>query len=102
MKNLGQAMLASFANRITEKHPDLVALTPPWSSLGPLERAVWDEIAADMVGGTADAVRARATAELAAFAATSTSPETDEWLLFGEATEAMRNLRLPYDTPPLH
>lgn len=93
--NLGQALLAAIYLRLDKTAPDLLALTPPWAALGELEREAWNHAAEQIAAGNGLAVRARATEVLEEYAARSTKHGSDEWLLFGEATEELRNLRIP-------
>ena len=93
--NLGQVLLAAVHLRLDQTAPDLLALTPPWSALGELEREAWNHAAEQIAAGSGLATRERAAETLEQYAARSTRHGSDEWLLFGEATEEMRNLRVP-------
>jgi hypothetical protein len=93
--NLGQILLAAIHLRLDKTAPDLLAMTPPWSALGELEREAWNHAAEQIAAGNGLAVRERAAETLEQYAARSTRHGSDEWLLFGEATEEMRNLRVP-------
>ena len=95
--NLGQLLLAAIHLRLDKTAPDLLALTPPWAALGDLEREAWSHAAEQIAAGNGLAVRERAAELLEEYAARSTRHGSDEWLLFGEATEEMRNLRIPGD-----
>lgn len=93
--NLGQLLLAAIHLRLDQTAPDLLALTPPWSALGELEREAWSHAAEQIAAGNGLATRERAAEVLEEYAARSTKHGSDEWLLFGEATEELRNLRIP-------
>lgn len=93
--NLGQALLAAIHLRLDETAPDLLALTPPWAALGELEREAWSYAAEQLIAGSGLATRERAAEVLEQYAASATSLGSDEWLLLGEATEELRNLRIP-------
>jgi hypothetical protein len=93
--NLGQLLLAAIHLRLDKTAPDLLALTPPWAALGDLEREAWSYAAEQIAAGNGLAVRERAAELLEEYAARATRHGSDEWLLFGEATEEMRNLRIP-------
>ena len=93
--NLGQILLAAIHLRLDKTAPDLLALTPPWAALGDLEREAWSYAAEQIAAGNGLAVRERAAELLEQYAARSTKHGSDEWLLFGEATEEMRALRIP-------
>ena len=93
--NLGQLLLAAIHLRLDKTAPDLLALTPPWAALGDLEREAWSYAAEQIAAGNGLAVRERAAELLEEYAARSTKHGSDEWLLFGEATEEMRALRVP-------
>lgn len=93
--NLGQLLLAAIHLRLDKTAPDLLALTPPWSALGHLEREAWCHAAEQIAAGNGLAVRERAAELLEEYAARSTKHGSDEWLLLGEATEELRNLRIP-------
>lgn len=93
--SLGQLLLAAIHLRLDKTAPDLLALTPPWAALGDLEREAWSYAAEQIAAGNGLAVRERAAELLEAYAARATRHGSDEWLLFGEATEEMRNLRIP-------
>ena len=93
--NLGQILLAAIHLRLDKTAPDLLALTPPWAALGEIEREAWNYAAEQIAAGNGLAVRERAAELLEEYAARSTRHGSDEWLLFGEATEEMRNLRVP-------
>jgi hypothetical protein len=93
--NLGQVLLASIHLRLDQTAPDLLALTPPWAALGELEREAWNYAAEALVAGNGVAIRERAAQVLEQYAARATKHGSDEWLLFGEATEELRNLRIP-------
>ena len=93
--NLGQILLAAIHLRLDKTAPDLLALTPPWAALGDLEREAWSYAAEQIAAGNGLAVRERAAELLEEYAARATRHGSDEWLLFGEATEEMRNLRIP-------
>jgi hypothetical protein len=95
--NLGQLLLAAIHLRLDKTAPDLLALTPPWAALGDLEREAWSHAAEQIAAGNGLAVRERAAELLEEYAARSTRHGSDEWLLFGEATEEMRALRIPGD-----
>ena len=103
--NLGQLLLAAIHLRLDKTAPDLLALTPPWAALGELEREAWSYAAEQIAAGNGLAVRERAAETLEQYAARSTRHGSDEWLLFGEATEEMRNLHVPgadeFATDPL-
>jgi hypothetical protein len=92
--NLGQILLAAIHLRLDKTAPDLLALTPPWAALGELEREAWSYAAEQIAVGNGLAVRERAAELLEEYAARSTKHGSDEWLLFGEATEEMRALRI--------
>jgi len=100
--NLGQLLLAAIHLRLDKTAPDLLALTPPWAALGHIEREAWSYAAEQIAAGNGLAVRERAAELLEQYAARSTRHGSDEWLLFGEATEEMRALRVPGadDTDP--
>ena len=93
--NLGQILLAHIHLRLDKTAPNLLALTPPWAALGELEREAWCYAAEQIAAGNGLAVRERAAELLEEYAARATKHGSDEWLLFGEATEEMRNLRVP-------
>jgi hypothetical protein len=93
--NLGQLLLAAIHLRLDKTAPDLLALTPPWAALGELEREAWNHAVEQIAAGNGLAVRERAAELLEEYAARSTKHGSDEWLLFGEATEEMRALRIP-------
>ncbi len=93
--NLGQILLAAIHLRLDKTAPDLLALTPPWAALGDLEREAWSYAAEQIAAGNGLAVRERAAELLEEYAARATRHGSDEWLLFGEATEEMRALRIP-------
>jgi hypothetical protein len=93
--NLGQLLLAAIHLRLDKTAPDILALTPPWAALGELEREAWHHAAEQIAAGNGLAVRERAAELLEEYAARSTRHGSDEWLLFGEATEEMRALRVP-------
>jgi len=99
--NLGQLLLAAIHLRLDKTAPDLLALTPPWAALGDLEREAWSYAAEQIAAGNGLAVRERAAELLEQYAARSTKHGSDEWLLFGEATEEMRALRVPGADEPL-
>ena len=99
--NLGQVLLAAIHLRLDKTSPDLLALTPPWAALGDLEREAWNHAAEEIAAGNGLAVRERAAELLEEYAARSTKHGSDEWLLFGEATEEMRNLRIPGADEPM-
>jgi hypothetical protein len=99
--NLGQLLLAAIHLRLDKTAPDLLALTPPWAALGELEREAWNHAAEQIAAGNGLAVRERAAELLEEYAARSTKHGSDEWLLFGEATEEMRNLRVPGANEPM-
>jgi hypothetical protein len=99
--NLGQLLLAAIHLRLDKTAPDLLALTPPWAALGDLEREAWSYAAEQIAAGNGLAVRERAAELLEEYAARSTRHGSDEWLLFGEATEEMRNLRVPGADEPM-
>ena len=88
--NLGQLLLAHIHLRLDKTAPDLIALTPPWAALGDLEREAWSCAAEQIAAGNGLAVRERAAELLEEYAARATKHGSDEWLLFGEATEEMR------------
>jgi len=98
--NLGQVLLAAIHLRLDKTAPDLLALTPPWAALGELEREAWNHAAEQIAAGNGLAVRERAAELLEEYAARSTKHGSDEWLLFGEATEEMRALRIPGSDEP--
>jgi hypothetical protein len=93
--NLGQVLLASIHLRLDQTAPDLLALTPPWAALGELEREAWNHAAEALVAGNGVAIRERAAQVLEQYATRATKHGSDEWLLLGEATEELRNLRIP-------
>lgn len=93
--NLGQALLAAIHLRLDKTAPDLLALTPPWGALGELEREAWSYAVEQLIAGSGLATRERAAEVIEQYAARSTKHGSDEWLLFGEATEELRNLRIP-------
>jgi len=81
--NLGQLLLAAIHLRLDKTAP------------GHLEREAWNHAAEEIAAGNGLAVRERAAELLEEYAARSTTHGSDEWLLFGEATEEMRALRIP-------
>lgn len=99
--NLGQILIAAIHLRLDKTAPDLLALTPPWAALGELEREAWSYAAEQIAAGNGLAVRERAAGLLEEYSARSTKHGSDEWLLFGEATEEMRNLRVPGADEPM-
>lgn len=99
--NLGQVLIAAIHLRLDQTSPDLLALTPPWAALGPSEREAWNHAAEQIAAGNGLAVRERAAEVLEQYAARAVAPQTNEWLLLGEATEALRNLRVPGADEPL-
>jgi len=99
--NLGQLLLAAIHLRLDKTAPDLLALTPPWAALGELEREAWNYAAEQIAAGNGLAVRERAAELLEEYAARSTTHGSDEWLLFGQATEEMRALRIPGADEPM-
>ena len=72
-----------------------VAAATSGAALGHIEREAWNHAAEQIAAGTGLAVRERAAELLEEYAARSTRHGSDEWLLFGEATEEMRALRVP-------